>query len=95
MSLSAEIKQWQAKLAQLMAEGEQLLVRAEALERQNAVLQDRLAQRQDEGGMAPLKRLYDEGFHICPAHFAEGREEDCLFCLSFLHNEGYAPHKGE
>lgn len=34
-----------------------------------------------------LLRLYNEGFHICNVRFAQGRDEECLFCLSLLRRQ--------
>lgn len=31
-----------------------------------------------------LRKLYEEGFHICPYNFGHWRTQDCLFCLGFL-----------
>ncbi len=31
-----------------------------------------------------LKRLHDEGFHICHLSFGEKRKGECLFCLRLI-----------
>ena len=89
MSLSREIREWLDRLSVLLEDGRELSRRIDDLESQNAVLQERLLKAGIKSeGLEALKSLYDEGFHICHAHFAEARDEECLFCLSFLHREG-------
>ncbi len=38
-------------------------------------------------GKANLQALFDAGFHVCPSHYGEQREEDCLFCVSFMEKQ--------
>jgi len=89
MSLAEEIQNWQDKLSALLEEGRILQHKVALLERQHAYMQESLSRQPlREDGIGALSKLYDEGFHICHAYFAQMREEDCLFCLSFLHKEG-------
>ena len=89
MSLSRDVRDWIERLTALLEDGRQLGRRIDELESQNAILQERLLKAGIKGeGLEALKSLYNEGFHICHAHFAEARDEECLFCLSFLHREG-------
>ncbi|MEG1501748.1 MAG: initiation control protein YabA [Clostridiales bacterium] len=94
MSISKEFKEWEEKLASLLLEGQMLRRRVEEIERQNLILQEKLTKEDmKSGGLEALKSLYEDGFHICHAHFAQPREEDCLFCLSFLLREGVETDK--
>ena len=89
MSLFQEMQDFEDKLNGLLEEAKQLRLHIEDLERQNIILQEQLLKdKYQSGGFEALGRLYDESYHICHAHFAEIREEDCLFCLSLLHHEG-------
>ncbi|MEG0873696.1 MAG: initiation control protein YabA [Clostridiales bacterium] len=38
-------------------------------------------------GKSNLLALFDAGFHVCPSHFGEVREGECLFCVSFMEKE--------
>ncbi|MGI5892625.1 MAG: initiation control protein YabA [Bacillota bacterium] len=95
MSLSHDLQEWEEKIAALLAETQTLRERAEEIEKQNFLLQEQLAAGGGKkSGLKELAQLYDEGYHICHAYFAQSRSEECLFCLSFLHREGI-PQKHE
>jgi regulator of replication initiation timing len=34
-----------------------------------------------------LGRIYAGGYHVCPVAFGRHRNEECLFCLSFMEKE--------
>lgn len=90
MTLSRDLQEWKERFSALLAEGIELLSRIEEKEEQNSVLQESLttAAQGEIAGFEALQKLYGEGFHICHARFAQMREEECLFCLSFFQNEG-------
>lgn len=89
MSLYSDFVFWQEKLQTLIEEGKELGRRISEQEEQNASLQRRLMSGETQAsGFAALSALYDDGYHICPAQFGHTREDDCLFCLNFLHHKG-------
>lgn len=66
----------------------------ENLREENENLKQLLFDQEEEDSTEPeaeednLVRLYKEGFHVCHLNFGEAREEDCLFCIGMLKEEG-------
>mgnify|MGYP005839552469 CR=1 FL=1 len=89
MSLKNEINQLEEELARVLQSLQELKIKVDSLEVQNARLLEKVsAENIQSEGMETLAKLYEEGFHICPTHFAQSREgEPCLFCLAFLKGE--------
>lgn len=89
MSLQKELRLIEEELNQLLAKMAEVRQRVESLETQNAKLLERVNETDlhSEGDEA-LKKLYDEGYHICPTHFAKSREgEECLLCMAFMQSQ--------
>lgn len=38
-------------------------------------------------GRKNLSAIYKQGYHICPVAYGQPRDEECLFCISFLAKE--------
>lgn len=90
MSLIKELNALTEKLQDALDQVEQMKLVVESLEDQNKILRTKLSTEKIRGeGFESLSHLYDEGYHICHDYFAQRREEPCLFCLSFLYEEGY------
>lgn len=87
-SLGKEFIEWQTNVMELERQGEEFARRIADLEKENELLQQRLLEHEQGSGFDALSGLYDDGFHICPDQFGKRREEDCLFCLNFLHHKG-------
>ena len=87
-SLGKEFIEWQTNVMELERQGEEFARRIADLEKENELLQQRLLEYEQGSGFDALSGLYDDGFHICPDQFGKRREEDCLFCLNFMHHKG-------
>jgi len=85
VSLVDDILYLEERLNSINQELKELRSKAEALETQNARLWARFSEEGLLGqGQEALSRLYEDGFHICHAHFAQPRFEECLFCMALL-----------
>lgn len=90
VSLTEELLALEETLKDALAQIEKMKLAAESVEEQNKILREKLSTERIRGeGFESLSQLYDEGYHICHDYFAQRREEACLFCLSFLYEEGY------
>jgi len=83
----------EGQLSEVLKETRRLRARARALEEENQRLRTLiLSAGEGEGGRQQLVRLYNEGYHVRPPHFARVRgNEGCLFCQSFLEKKGLLP----
>lgn len=75
----------EAQVQRLLEELQEVKMHVYALEEENEQLKSKFMRRDNFEGRDNLIKLYEEGFHICPMHFGDRRdEEDCLFCHAFL-----------
>ena len=86
MSLKNEIREIKDEMLALINRLEDLQQKVDSMESQNIRLLDRVNENDilNEGD-ENLMKLYNEGYHICPTHFAKSRGgEECLLCMAFI-----------
>lgn len=86
MSLKKELRQLELELSAMIERIQHLQMKVDSMEAQNSRLLERVnGEELQSEGEAELLKLYNEGYHICPTHFAKSREgEECLLCLAFM-----------
>ncbi len=86
MALRNEILALEEQLNQMLDKLQELRIKVDSMEVQNARLLERLSVENIRSeGLEELTKLYNEGYHICATYYAQNRHgEECLFCQSFL-----------
>ncbi len=86
MIITESILALEEQLKNLLEEVSEIKMQVYALEEKNKQAFNKVYDDREGQSHEHLTKLYEEGFHICPEHFAGVRDtnQDCLFCLSFL-----------
>ena len=85
MSLYGDITDLEERLQDILKELQSLRFQVHALEEQNTQLREKVAlENLTSQSQETLRSLYQDGFHVCPTHFAQERKGYCMFCLSFM-----------
>ncbi len=85
MKITEALIRLEAKQQKLLEELQDIKMHVYTLEEENQRLRVKLFNRENIEGRDNLVKIYEEGFHVCPMHFGDRRdEEDCLFCHTFL-----------
>lgn len=86
--LGQAILELEEKLKAMTSELATIRRYVEQLEEDNITMQNIIRKKNmSVSGHSNLVSLFEAGFHVCPSHFGELRDGDCLFCASFLERE--------
>lgn len=86
--LAQALQELEAKLKALEEDLVGIRRYVEILEQDNIAMQAVIKKKNMVvSGHDNLLNLFEAGFHVCPFHFGELRDGDCLFCMTFLDRE--------
>jgi len=92
--LASALGEIEGRLNETLKEIRRLRVQVRALEEENKRLRlFMFTPFEKEESHQQLLRFYQEGYHICPPHFARIRgSEGCIFCMNFMEKKGLLPN---